>query len=110
MTAELEPIVHVPGYCSEHPNHRLVTHRRAGVTWWYRTPRTDLAVVCPSRDHSPYDRERCLWCGLSLDEEGRGRFHPKRAYCRRQGDMCRIHAHRARQRGQLAPAAIGARA
>lgn len=93
---------HVPGHCSEHPNQRLVTHRRAGVRWFFHNPRTDLPTVCPSTDHTPYDRERCAWCGQSLDVDLSGRFSPKRAYCRRRGDMCRIDAHRARRRGLVA--------
>ncbi len=105
---ELEAPAHTPGYCSEHPNQRLVTHRRAGVSWWYRNPRSDLAIVCPSRDHTPSDRERCAWCGLSLDRPvGYVGGAVTRAYCRRRGDMCRIDAHRARRRGRPdAPAAI----
>lgn len=108
---ELEPAAHVPGYCRDHPNVRLVTHRRAGVRWWYSLPRADPPTVCTSPDHDPYTRERCGWCGLSLDgQDGdtAARFSPKRAYCRRRGDMCRIDAHRARRRGRrFAPAPIG---
>lgn len=114
MTADVElgplepPAPHVPGYCSDHPGSKLVTHRRAGVAWWYRTPRTDLPVVCPAASHTTYDRERCRWCGDPLDQDLLGRFSAKRAYCRRRGDMCRIDAHRARRRGlRFAPAPIG---
>lgn len=106
-------VEHVPGFCSDHPNQRLVTHRRARVGWWHdRTDRNDPPTVCPMDGHTPYDRERCGWCGRSLDEaadEGALSYvSPKRAYCRRRGDMCRIDAHRARRRGRaFAPATIG---
>lgn len=83
----------VPGYCSDHPNQVLVTHRRARVRWPYLE---DPAVVCPADGHSIVDCERCRWCGGRLADELGRMPSPRTAYC---GSLHRLHAFRVRARG-----------
>jgi hypothetical protein len=68
-----------PGYCSDHPNQRLVTHRAARL----RAYGVTVATICPSLDHDFLDRERCRWCGHELvgPTEPRSSVSPRRAYC-----------------------------
>jgi hypothetical protein len=68
-----------PGYCADHPNQRLVTHRAAGL----RAYGTTVATICPNADHDYVDRERCRWCGGPLVSpiERRSAVSPHRAYC-----------------------------
>lgn len=77
MTAEVWPAA-APGYCSDHPTQRLVSHRAAGL----RSYGTRTEVVCPDPSHGYTDRERCRWCGGPLvDPAEIHRRSPRRAYC-----------------------------
>lgn len=91
---ELGPTV-APGYCSEHPNHELVTHRRAGLR---RYALEDPATVCTSAGHDVDvdGRERCRWCGGRLFEPGVRDWQrsPRRSFCKPHH---RLLAFRARQ-------------
>lgn len=81
-----------PGYCADHPNQRLVTHRAAGL----RSYGTRNEVVCPDPAHGYTDRERCRWCGGPLvDPAETTRRSPRRAYC---SPLHRLHAFRSKQR------------
>lgn len=68
-----------PGYCSDHPNQRLVSHRAARLIW-HGPP---IEIVCPDPIHEVNTRERCRWCGGELlrPDEIRWRISEKRAYC-----------------------------
>lgn len=56
------PAMARPGWCSVHPGLQLVTPRRLGLRM---DPRRQ-AVACPSPEHGPYDRDRCIYCGRAL--------------------------------------------
>ncbi len=82
------------GYCSEHPDIELVTHKRAGLRRWGEDP----ATVCTSPGHEGDldSRERCRWCGGRLAEVGTPSWalSGRRAYCKPHH---RLLAFRARQ-------------
>jgi hypothetical protein len=84
----------VPGYCADHPNQRLVTHRAAGIQWWH----APVETICPSPDHSLDERERCRYCGGRLYPAGTPLWSMsvRRTFC---SDADRLRAFRAK-RGQ----------
>ena len=78
MTSEAPPAVK-PGYCSDHTNQRLVSHRAAGL----RRYSADTETICPSTDHDDNDRERCRYCGGRLIPDGTPRWQvsDRREFC-----------------------------
>jgi hypothetical protein len=74
-----------PGYCSVHPNQRLVSHRQAGIQWWGSDdPKT--VCVMPHDELGAHElgaRERCRYCGGPLVEPGTPSWQvsPRRAFC-----------------------------
>ncbi len=82
-----------PGYCSQHPELELVTHKRAGLRWYSHD---DPATVCPSSDHDQRDQDRCRWCGETVADPDRPTWarSARRAYCTPHH---RLLAFRARQ-------------
>lgn len=86
---------HHPGYCSEHSNQRLVSHKAAGL----RSYGVTVATICPNTDHDFLDRERCRWCGgqLVAPSEPRSRVSLHRAYCT---SLHRLQAFRAARRAR----------
>lgn len=79
-----------PGYCSDHPDELLVTHKRARMRWPYWSV-PDPATCCPHPDHAPHERERCRFCGIALTGR-RGYPSPRRSFC---SDKHRVYAFRA---------------
>jgi hypothetical protein len=81
-----------PGYCADHPNQRLVTHRSFGI----RRYGAVVETVCPHPDHELEDRERCRWCGGPLIAPGTPPWQvsDRRVYCT---DNHRLQAFRARK-------------
>lgn len=69
-----------PGYCSIHPNQRLVSHRRAGIRWYGHE---DPETVCPMPHDELGDRDRCRYCGGPLAAPGTPTWQlsPRRAFC-----------------------------
>lgn len=82
-----------PGYCSDHPTTRLVAPRRL-AGWDTRRQ----AIACPSADHDPYTRDRCMYCGRALFQPGQGATSNN---LRRLFDTatCRNYLFRRRARG-----------
>lgn len=95
---ELEaPAPHHPGYCSDHPNVKLVTHRAAGERAYYSEDPVTICLQCPTGD-----RERCGWCGGRLYPPGipTWQVSQRRTYCK---PLDRLHAFRARARAERIP-------
>lgn len=104
MTAELAPETtvdrqssqgHRPGYCSIHPNQRLVSRRAAGIRVYGWTAGPDVVcVMCQGTAEDPLEAFRCRWCGGRLYEPSTRTWgqNERREFC---GHRCRQRANRA---------------
>jgi len=81
-----------PGHCSDHPGLLLLYPSRLNAFDARRQ-----MLVCPSLDHSPYDRERCVYCGGALWTDGQAPWgqRARRTYC---SSTCRNYLWRWRRR------------